>query len=251
MELVGILHVLRRHRPLVAVGGLAALLIGLAIAYQLSLFPPNLASRQRASGVTAARVLIVTSSAPAFDVEADAAGTLGTRALLLGDLLSSDVARAAIARGAGVRSDEIAVITPSMASSPLQVPLAVKATEASRLTSEPYVLTVRATGDIPIIALKANAPDAAGAVRIVNAATASLNDLIASRSTTKPRLLVERLGVPVGRTVVTGSSKAVAFAAVLLTFLLWCSAIVIVAGVARRSRGRRSPAWRRRPRVAS
>jgi hypothetical protein len=122
---------------------------------------------------------------------------------------------------------------------PVGIALAVSATEAAALPREPYLLTVTTQGQIPIISLRAAGPDAVRAARVANAGTETIRALIARRSQGRPDIVVERLGPAVARPVVSGPQKAVAAGASLVVFGLWCTGIVIVAGLARRLRDRR------------
>jgi hypothetical protein len=228
MEIVSILWVLRRHRLLVAAGVALTVLVGLVMAYQVSFLPPSLASKQRTSGVATARVIIAARTQPAFDLESEITDTLGTRAALLADLLSNDDVRARIARGAGLKPDEVAVLTPAWGPPIIDIALPVSATEAASLAHEPYVLSVTSAGNIPIIALRATGPDPVRAAKVANAGIAAIGELIANRSPGRPNIVVERLGPAQARTIVTGPKKAIAIAAAIVLFAVWCSGIVFL-----------------------
>jgi hypothetical protein len=240
MEIVSILWVLRRHRLLVAAGVALTVLVGLVMAYQVSFLPPSLASKQRTSGVATARVIIAARTQPAFDLESEITDTLGTRAALLADLLSNDDVRARIARGAGLKPDEVAVLTPAWGPPIIDIALPVSATEAASLAHEPYVLSVTSAGNIPIIALRATGPDPVRAAKVANAGIAAIGELIANRSPGRPNIVVERLGPAQARTIVTGPKKAIAIAAAIVLFAVWCTGIVFLSWfTARRRRLRR------------
>jgi hypothetical protein len=239
MEIVSILRALGRHRLLVAAGVFGAVFIGLVLAYQVSLFPPKLVSRQHPAGVATARVLLAARTESTFDLESKVTETLGARAFVLADLLATDVSRAQIARTAGLEPGQVAVMGPSMGPPKLEIPLAVDAAEAAATGSEPYMLNVTATGNDPIVSIRATGPNAAAAARVADAASSGLDELIASKSVGTPDFVVERLGPAVGKTVIVGPQHAVAVMVVLVLLSLWCAAIVVVAGLARRSRGRK------------
>lgn len=249
MEIVSILRLLRRHLPLVVIGGFAALFVGLSFMYEISPAPPTLTSRAQSSGEAAGRVLIAAREEPAFDVQSKVADTLSERAALLADLMSTDAARERIAQVAGVEPDELAVLGPSTRAVAVQVALAVKATEVAAAPRKPYVLAATVEGQVPIISLRAGAPDSAAAARIVDAAAGDLDELIASRSSRAPALDVQRLGPAVESTIVDGPKLAVAVLAAFVIYGLWCAAIVVAMGFAHRRR-HRSPAGSRRPRTA-
>jgi hypothetical protein len=243
MEIVDILRVLGRHRVLVGLGCLLAILVALKLTFRLSLMPPGLGSREQISGIATGRVLLTAPRTPAFDLKStNITGTLGVRSILMADLLSTDATRASIARGAGIKPDELGVITPAMGAPPVDIPFADAAVQAASVGTEPYRLTVTALGDNPIITLTVTAPDSAAAAKVVDAATGNLGRLIAASSANGPPLSYARLGPPVRQTVPSKSRKAMAVAAALVFLIMWCSAIVIVSGLRRRSRRRRGSA---------
>ena len=228
MEIVSILKVLeaspaargprrRADHPDRAVPGLPGLV------------PAPVAGEQAADvGFATARVIIAARTQPAFDLESEITDTLGTRAALLADLLSADDVRARIARGAGLKPDEVAVLTPVWGPPTIDIALPLSATEAASLAYEPYVLTVTSEGNIPIIALRATGRDPLRAAKVANAGIAAIDDLIAKRSPGRPNIVVERLGPATAWTVSTGPKKAIAIAAAMVVFAVWCSAIVFV-----------------------
>jgi hypothetical protein len=240
MEIVSILRVLRRHRLLVGVGLAFATFLALNAAYQVSFMPPKLASRQTTSGVATARVIIAARTQPAFDLKSHITDTLGVRAALLADLLSTDDVRAKIARSAGLQAGQVAVITPAMAQPTLQLALPIAGTEAAAMVTEPYVLVVTTQGAIPIITLKAAGADPVEAAKVANAATSAIAGLIATKSSGRPEILVERLGPAISRPVVGGSKRPKALAVLLVVFGVWCFGLVVAAGCRNRWRHRRA-----------
>lgn len=228
MDTVRILRLLRRHPLLVAIGALVAVLAGLMSTYDISPLPPKLTIRATSSGTASGRVLLSARKEPAFGLETKVAGTLSARAKLLADLMATEESRARIAREAGVATDELAILGPSSGAPALSLPLAVQATEAAALARAPYLLKADVDGPVAIISLRSSAPDSTVAARIVDAAAASLDDLISSRSARTPALLVERLGPPVEHTIVVAHSPALAAIVTFVLFVLWCAAIVLV-----------------------
>jgi hypothetical protein len=241
MEMIAILRVLQRHRLLALAGLPLAALVGLALMYQVSLFPPGLASKDHASGVATQRLLIAAADAPSFGLGTDITGTLAGRAVLLGDLMSTDAVRADIARRAGLTPSELAIIGPSQGKPPLEISLAVAATEVANATTEPYLIAVSADGTIPIISMSVAAPNAAGAARVADAAAASLLQVMKDKTKGAPGLQIERLGLPQAKTIVDGPRKVMGVAAAFVFMVLWCSGIVLCTGLLRQWR-RRHPA---------
>lgn len=250
MELISILRVLQRHRIAVAFGVPLAVLVGLTMIYQVSLFPPGLASRQTVSVAAAQRVLIAAPDQPTFGLDADTHRTLPSRAILLADMLSADGSTAQIARAAGIDPEQLTVLGPAMGAPPLEIAVAVAATEAASVPTGPYLLTATADGHLPVIALRASAPDRATALRLTRAATASLRTIIKDRSGEIEPLTAQPLGVPFSKAIVDGPRKAMGVGAAIIFLLIWCSAVTLIAGIAeRRRRTRRlDPAWASPPR---
>lgn len=247
MELVGIFRVLRRHRVLVAAGLIPALLVALALMFEVSIAPPGVASREATAGLATSRVLLVARDEPSADLGTAVTTSLAARSILLADLLATDRARTELARRASLSVTDLAVLGPAAGAPPLALPLALEATDAAATGPEPYRVTADADGIIPIITLRTTAPDAAAAGRVADAAAATLERLSAGNPGSRPTVAVERLGPAVLRTTVSSPGIAGALVAAALTFLVWCTGIVLVVGVHRSVRARRGrPAAARR-----
>ena len=234
MELVGALRVLLHHRRAVAVGALVACCVGMFLLYS---------SRERTTGYATARVLIDAPNAPATDLRSEVAGTLAPRASLLADLMTTEAARAATARAAGLRASQVAIVGPAALAPPtVPVELAARTTEAARDVREPYVLSVSSDVTAPIATLQATGPDVAGTARLVDAGTEVLQTVIARREPTRAQIHVERLGTVAAGPVTERPSRAMGVIAAGLLFILWCGAVVVLAGLARHRRSAGSPA---------
>jgi hypothetical protein len=228
MELYRVLHLLWRHALLVVIVVLAAVLAGLVTAYDVTPLPPKLESKARSSGVAAGRVLVSARKEPAFGLESKVASTLGDRATLLADLVSTEASRGRIARDAGITPDELAILGPSAGAPIVAVPLAERATEVAAAPRVPYVLTASTEDRVPIITLRAVAPDSKAAARIVDAAAEGLDELMSSRSSATSVLTVERLGPPVERTLIDEPRRVVSLAVALVVLAIGLSAIVLL-----------------------
>lgn len=241
MEVIGILRLLGGHRLAVALGLPLAALVGLMVLYQVSFLPPGIASRETTSVAAAQRVLIAAPDQPTFGLDATTHGTLGTlpdRAILLADMLSVDGASDEIARAAGIDPDQLTVIGPAMGKPPLEIALATSAAEAAAAPTGPYLLMATADGHIPIISLRSSAPDTATALRITAAATDSIRRIIKARSADTAPLSAEPLGEPFHKAIVDSPSRTMAVGAALIFFIIWCSAITLIAGLSARRRTR-------------
>src|SRR3954453_9015953 len=109
MELVGMLRVLWRHRLLVVVAALIAVLVGLGVAYRIG-FPAKLERRPYHVGLGTVTALFDTPSSQVVDLGgktgADIA-TLAARAQLLASLMTISPIKDEIASRAGVASDKL------------------------------------------------------------------------------------------------------------------------------------------------
>lgn len=247
MEYLSILAVLRRHLILVGLGALGAALLAIAIHQQASFLPGRLTAAATTAHAASTRLLLDARREPTVDIGSGTADTLGLRAGLLADLLTTESARAEIARAAGIRPAELAVIGPAMGAPPLAIPLAIRATDAATTTTQPYVLTLSADLLIPIVTLRAGAPDVAGAARLAVAARATTERIVATRATRGAGLRVRRLGAVRTATTVGRPPTLVGPAVGIFLFGLWLAAVVVGDGLLRHRRGRRTPRRRTRP----
>jgi len=246
MEIIDILGVLARRKLALAFILVLSVLAGLAIQYRVSLSPFALSERVSATRGAQARVLLdAPEEPPTVDLDSGVADTLALRAGLLGDLMASDAVRTTIAAQAGIDRDELAVVPPSAGQPSLAIPLAVAASDAERLTSEPYALTVAADPTVPIVRFAVGAPDAAGARRVAEAAAESYGELVAARASRRSRLSVMQLGPVRTTTTVDTPPSVLGAAAAFALFVIGACALVLAAGVRRRWR-----AARPRPRLA-
>jgi hypothetical protein len=231
MELLSVGSVLMRHRRLVVLGLVFAALAGL------------LASRHYAeetsSGVAVQRVFIGQPDSPAVKIDSVATQTLTTRVRLLANLMTSNRERVRLSAAARLPLDRFAVIGPASQPPTIPVPLAVQATRASATATTPYVLSLQAADANPIMTLTAGAATAVEAERFVNAATATLEQLVAKAYGEGPGLAVQPLGPVSVSTSVNRPSRVMVLIAPLMVFLFWCSGIVLVTGIARHHRRER------------
>lgn len=238
MEFVTILRELWRRRTLVVVSAVLAIAIGLLTGYKVSLAPPKLESRQYRVGVASGRMLIDTPDSQVVDLEPKGADGLGTRANLLANLMASTPVKAIIARHAGVNPADLVAVAPSMSAGP-QVPTLLSDRAAKSASNpEAYVLTLRADETLPIVSVDAQAPDAARAARLADAATTGLRDYLASVAAAQNvpnarQIVLSTFGAAQSADVVRGPRRLFALLAALFTFGFACASVVVVAGIAR------------------
>lgn len=237
MEAVAILRLLWRQRLLVAVGLVLALVVGIAMAYRVSLgVPPKLESRHYKVGIGSAEMLVdspnsqvadLGGSQPLTDVTA-----LTSRARLLANLMAISPLKEQIARRAGVDPRKLVAVAPSIG---LQEKNAL---DAASEGPQAITLTVAFNEVLPIISANTQAPSPEIAARLSAAAVAELKvylkTLAASQKVPDARqLVVSPLGPARYATVLRGPRRLFAVAAVIFVFGLWCASLVIGARLAR------------------
>lgn len=238
MDLVTILRQLMRRRRSVLVAFLVAVLAAVAVMYKL----PALKSRSHDVGVASAQILLDTPSSQVVDVAPKGADTLGVRANLLAGLMVDGAVRDEIAHSAGLTPSQLASTTDST----------TDATPGASLTapqsggSQQYLLTTHilsdATNDpLPIIEVDTQAPTAAGAVRLAQAAVAGLKAYLDSTAAGESipdtqRLQITSLGVPQGTTETRGPTKTIGVLVLILVFVLGCGGILAGSALRRRWR---------------
>jgi hypothetical protein len=238
VESVKILRLLWRHRLFVAVGVALALVIGIVIAYKVTLgLPPSFESRQYTVGVASAEVLVDSPSSQVADLGGGRVRTdvvaLTARARLLANLMAASPLKDEIARSARVDPRTFVASAPS--SDPTEKPTTIQVPPTG---PEANVLTVYFNETLPIITADAQAPDETTAARIASAAVAELGTYLKSVAALDKvpdarKLVVDPLGEARFGTVQRGARKLYAILAFVLVLMLWCGAIVLTARLAR------------------
>ena len=231
MELVTILRELWRLRVLVLGIALLALLVGMALAFRL----PSLESRKYEVGVATASVLVDTPNSQVIEVAPKGSDTLAMRASLLANLMAEGVVKTAIAERAGIAPDDLhgmAQSTVAAAGAKPEVPPA-----------RAYALVTRVVGtpggdQLPIIEIDAQAPDAARAAKLAEAAVSGLTEYLDSKAADEQvaaanRLRVSGLGPPQASQVVRGPRSLFVFFAVIFVFTAGCAALLVVVALVR------------------
>jgi hypothetical protein len=240
MESIIILRELWRLRLLVILGALLALFCAVLVSYRVSLPSMKLESRQYQVGVASARMLIDTPASQVVDLNPKGADTLNSRASLLANLMVSTPVKSIIARDAGVAPDRLVAIAPTAPGSggpSVPTTLSQKAAEASK-TPGAYLLTLQSDETLPIISIDAQAPTAAAAARLANAATTGLRDYLRSVAGAQNlpagrQIVVSGLGPAQAADQVRGPRKLFAIAAFVFVFGFACFAIIMITGIAR------------------
>jgi hypothetical protein len=231
MELVDIARVLWRRRIVVAIGLLVALAVGgLAADGRLAVPGASPAPKPRSASV---RVLIDTATSQLVTPDPRSADTVVARSVLVADLMASDPARADIARRAGIKPDELAVMGPGVTVPTIPTKLSERTATALEGAPEPYAVTLYAEGEVPIVAIDARAPGAQEAQELARAATATMASLTRPpKADMKRGFVAQPLGPPVLAKAKRASGPAAfAIAAFLATLGIWCGCVVLASGL--------------------
>jgi hypothetical protein len=227
---------------------LLAAMIGLLIPYHVG-FPPTLTSREHRVGVASTSALIDTPTSQVADLGRNPGtdvGTLAARASLLASLMTNSPIRDEIARRAGIPPRTL-IATPPATVGPAPSP-SPAASDGTMSESDPRASILRTSvptvlsGQMPIIAVDAQAPDAARAARLANASLAVLKAHVESVAGTDRvpdprRLVVRQLGPAFGTLVTRGPSPLLGVLAAIGIFTFACCAILAGTALA--------AAWRR------
>lgn len=233
MELVSVLRVLARRRLLVALGVLAAAVVGYAASGAISVGPFGASEQQ--STVAYSQIQIDTPKSLLVDLEVNSSA-IGTQTVLLADRMPKSAVQAEIARTAGIRPEQLTVL-PTDAAYPARVsPLATRGAEVASTPRGTYLLEVSATTEFPIISVAASGPDRRTVRRLAEAPTTVLRSLTdAGARTLEHQLSVKALAPVVFASNVDGGGHGRLLGLIVFVTLsaLWCGALVIATGIAR------------------
>lgn len=231
MGIAAIVYGLWSRRRLVACTGLLAIFAGCAVGYNIFSFPPK--GRQYEVGAATARVLVDTPSSQIVAVDPPGLGFVTSRANLLASLMVNGPIKTVIAQRVGLQPDQVYGIAES-AQSPTTSP-----TPPARgfviTTTVPQSTDLSNPGgnQLPIIDIATQAPNAASAVRLANAAVAGLQQYLDSQATAQQipvsrRIRVTSLGAAQGVESVRGPRSLVAFGIAIVTFVAGCAVILLI-----------------------
>lgn len=230
MEFVTILRELFRLRLAVVLVGAISLLIGYAIAFGHS-FPPQ--SRSYTVGMASARILVDTPNSQVVEVAPKGSETLGSRANVLANLMVDGEVKDAIARQAGLRSEQLVAGSISTGGAEAEHPL-----DKRSFSLTTGVVLNSDMAELPIIRVEAQAPDTKRAIALADAAVSGLSDYLDSRANSQKidstrRLQVSGLGRAQGHEAARGTGKVAAIAAAIFVFVSGCVAILLISALVR------------------
>jgi hypothetical protein len=236
MDLAQILVSLWRRRIAVAAVIAVAALVALAMTYHISLFPPGLSQRTIQNGTAETRVLVDAPRSGVADLNRDF-GPLTARAQVLSSLMTTAPVVDRVARIAGVPASSITASSDNSTLNVTQAEIEPTADiRANDITQEGlrYRLTFRAEPEQPTVTIFAQAPTAAAAVKIANAAAKGGAEWIQETQNRQHvpdsrRTQLTQLGSATGGVVNSGASRILA-ALVFVAILGFGSMLVLLVG---------------------
>ena len=245
MGFVSVLRELWRFRGPVLAAGLFALVVGVLLMFRVSV-PGGIESRRYDVGLASTTALVDTPSSQVVDLgdTGSDVGSLSVRASLLASLMTSSPIKDQIAERAGLDPGTLIAIPPSSSGPGASPAPTVPGTE------KPGAIVLRATvpilesGEVPIISVNTQAPDAKVARKLADEAVAVLRaHLISvagqSRVPDARRVIVRQLGPARASVVSRGPGPALAIVAALVVFGMGCGALLGLSWLIRE--------WRRGP----
>lgn len=219
------------------VAGCAAFALAVAVwsIADVSVFPPHLSFRPLEMASASTQVIVDTPQSTLVDIGQKKYGleALTNRALLLGNVLASPEARAEIARRAHVPFESLQVIPPVTPDQPRQLVEAGQGphvTDLVKVDGE-YRLYVRANPTVPFLQLYAQAPTAASAAAVANAAVSGLQEYLSqvAQSTRTPlgqQIRLIQLGQARGKVINGGIRWQVALLVFVLAAVASCATVI-------------------------
>ena len=246
MDIVTILRELWRRRILVGLVAVAAVAVGILVAYRFSPLPPKLESRSYDVAVATARMFVDTPDSQVVDVSPKGSETLGMRAGLLSTLMVEGSVKEAIAKRVGMPPSRLITTAESAPGSEGGPPLPKPGPDDYVVSTRVVLNTVQE--QLPIIEIEAQAPKAAAAAALANATVSGLSDYLDSKAASEQvadgrRLRVSGLGPAQVVEVHRGPQRSVVLVVALLAFVAGCALIVIVPRVARGWREAEASEW--------
>lgn len=230
MASVTILRELSRHRLLVCLAFVVALVAGWLLAFGASV-PPK--SRGYTVGVATANVLVDTPKSQIVEIDPAGSDTLSARANVLASLMVDGDIKDAIARRVNLPSKKIVAWAGTGDGTGPATPL----TASSTAYSTSVVLTSD-MAELPIIRVTTQAPDVRQAITLANAAVEGLGSYLDTRAndetiSDRRRLQVRALGTAQGHPASRGPGKKVGLAVIFFVFLAGCAVILAISALSR------------------
>jgi hypothetical protein len=256
----------RPHRlslaGVMAISAVFAVIAAVWSVASISVLPPGVKARQITIGGATTHVMLDAPQSWILDPTAKSADYVGLskRADLLGDLLATPPDTALVGRLAGVPADQIASvsrITANVTAIMREPDLEQRANQILH-SRQRYRLEMQADPDLPILNIYAQAPSAAAAVRLADAAVQALQQQLRTLASqdgagARDRVQIEQLGRARGGVINGGTGPQIAILTFLVVFALGCFVLLLAQRAVRgwrqesRARAGEDPASDARP----
>lgn len=238
MDFAQVLMELWRRRVWLLVGLVVATVVAVSTVYRVSLFPPDLESRQLELGVADTQLLVDAPNSAITDLGIGFK-QLSERAGVYTRLMTTRPVRRAIARRMDVPEEAIVTVAPLPNSVPRAGREPDRPTRANEILDEigRLVLTFTSVPTAPTITIQAEAPTGETAVRLADAAAEGFTAYVEKRERVEGvppsrRVALRQLGSAQGGTIAEGVDLKLAALAFAGTFLVWCLLVLLVSNVA-------------------
>jgi hypothetical protein len=214
-----VFQTLWRRKALVGLGALLALALTLKL----------ITGAVGPGAVATTKVLADTPGHQLVDRTSAGIESLGWRAAVLSELLGTESVKRRIAREVPVPTRMLSVVAPELNLPTVNASLPELASKVAASSVAPYVLTTTTDGVLPLIKIRAKAPDVDQARRLAGAAVSELETgAVLGPRPDSPRFVVDRVA-PISARPAHGDPqvmRALGLGATL--FCLWCAAIILV-----------------------
>jgi hypothetical protein len=226
----------------IAVSALIAAFAAVWSVASISLAPPRLTPRALDMATASAQVVVDTPRSSVVDLRQPTYDILPlkNRAILIGTLMASQAVRADIAARAGLSTDRLQVVAPrtTQQSRPIEQSGHKKGPGDLVASTDQFRLDVQANPTVPLLNIDTQAPSAAEAQRLANAAITGLGDFMNRVATTdhtptKQEVRLRQLGVTKGTVINNGVQVQAVFVVFVIVFALSCAATVLLSRVRR------------------
>lgn len=207
---------------------------------KISLSPPSLSSRSLEMATATAHVAVDTPQSMMIDLREDTYDitALTNRAVVLGNVIASTPIELRIAQRAHVPAELLRIqapLTPHQASLPVNSQTARHVTDILK-SMDQYRIEIDANPTVPMLDIYAQTPSAQSAAALANAAVDELKAYLSRLATTqntpsKDRIHIVQLGRATGTVINQGVKLQVAVLVFILTFLVCCATVIVVARV--------------------
>jgi hypothetical protein len=225
VELFATIALLWRHRLLLVVGGLLAVAVGVKA----------MQGETQHFGTASAQVVLDTPVSMLLDTAPVGADTLTSRAAVLGDLAEADPIAARIAETMRIPPKDLIIKANYLSEPKVTTPLPTKALEAAASAEAPYVLSIMAVPETPVISIDSSGPRPEDAIRLASAAIAVLKSEahVHDNEPAVQRYVVSDLAPPRAKDVTTGPRRVMGLVVAVLVFVFWCFGVMFVAALVR------------------